>query len=180
MHRIDWSRFAGNVRRYMGPRDYRSEGADPYSASSLEMHMSYARPEIQAISDDQAGRWSRPTPEQPTEEQRDAILRVMDWALAFDDTSYFASSMEGDFCLWNVHLAAKTERGDAFTAGDWQSVHYLCGTWPLERLEDWGDEVEATFPAHSLPEAIERLRLLCAEVASRYERAETIFTELLS
>lgn len=174
---IDWSKFAGNVKRHSKEIGIGTE----FPLTTREMHARYA-PEGGPDEDEEASdrelswnqveEFSKPALDQPNDAQRSHMLWAMIKKMERDDQAYFYESMEGDYCDWTIHLADKLDRGLPLTAGDWQTFCFV------ETMVKNGDEeLGAQEEAEVLLNNLRSYGVM--EIAKKYENTETIFNTLL-
>ncbi len=119
MHKIDWARFKGNVTFFMDARAkswseyvkaYVDDNPDSFWGCSVK----------QVVADE----WGKIVFD-PSDAERDVLLRLMDAVLGYKDRTHFFQSLEGDFCMAEVNLAGRLERDEGLNAGDCQTLaHY--------------------------------------------------------
>ncbi len=156
MHKINWERFKSNVKSFI---EYRDQSWSEYSKQYVKKNKTdtwFCRPKSEVEA------WGKVVL-QLTDPERDVLLQLMDAVLGYKDSTFFFQSMEGDFCMAEVNLAGRLERGEGLNAGDCQSLaHYH------EWINDNDDQVK-------VPE----LPATLSEKLLKFDNVPSIWSELL-
>lgn len=166
-----FERFTGNVKVHVTGQ------YNALSKTTEEMLRMYTT-EGPGLTEQQIKEYSRVL-YNPTKSERNKLVMLLELQLQHLDDSYFASSMEGDFCMWTVHLADKLVRGDGLTVND---VHTLDGI--LTQLESgaYSDDEKLELDIQTLVKGRGLIDVFGRDGLAeriRFSGADSIFTTVL-
>ena len=177
---IDWNSFTGNVKVH------KVDTLGKTTRELLEMYVNNepfpegADPEFSfRLTSQIADGFTVPTFPQPDSVMRLAMMDAVMLNLREQDEAFMYSSIEGDFCLWNIHLAEKLDKGNDLCAMDWQHFLYFETMIENNEFED-GDTETGPMTQLAAEEILEKLKQPgVMEIAKKYENTKTIFNTIL-
>jgi len=166
MHKIDWSRFTGNLRPggyHVGARD---KPWDEFIAPYVD-HFE--------VSAEEKKKWGVIV-FSPTDEERDALLKLVDVVIERQDQISFFQAVEADICEALVNMAGRIERGEPLNVSDCSAL-----ALDLEDIETMVDSLDEPELHARAKEAVAAVRAIpgLPERLDRYkEEADTLYSVL--